>query len=161
MKYFNKKTMIIVAMLLISVMIFAESQKPGRDNKPQENHCMEARPFMEIMESLTEEQKDKIHEIRMDYEKKNIDIRAEADKLELELQELMRDDNPSEKNIINMIKKISEKQTALRINDVKMGFDIMEQLTEEQKGMINGLPLLHCFGGKPMMRKMMDHKMEK
>lgn len=165
MKYVNKKTMIVVAMLLISVMIFAQPQKPNRDNMPQErpqnDMQMEGRPFMEIMETLTETQRDKIHDIRMDYEKKNIDIRAAADKLELELQDLMRDDNPSEKNIINMIKKISEKRTELKINEVKMGFDIMDQLTDKQKEMIKGMPMHHFFGPRPMMKKMMNHKMEK
>ncbi len=83
--------------------------------------------------NLTTEQSDKIEALKLDFQKQQIDQRADVQKLHLEMKELMRADKPNRKAINSTLEKISGKQLVMKKMHVNHRLDVRELLTDEQK----------------------------
>ena len=135
-KFTNNLLLIIFSLILLSSALYAKDNEMKPDKKPM----MQERPMDEFINSLTDEQRDKIQDIKNDYAKKNIDIRAEVEKMELDFHDMMIADNPSEKGLLNLVEKIGDLKTEIKKNQIKMTFDIRDLLTEEQREMMKKMP---------------------
>ncbi len=157
-KFTNNLLLIIFSLILLSSALYAKDNEMKPDKKPM----MQERPMAEFINSLTDEQRDNIQNIKNDYAKKNIDIKADMEKMELDFHDMMNNDNPSEKGLLNLVEKIGDLKTEIKKNQIKMTFDIRDLLTEEQREMMKKMPMHHFFEDqKPRMKEHMNNKMEK
>lgn len=83
--------------------------------------------------NLTTEQIKQIDGFRTDFRKAQIDVRADMQKLRLELKELMQVDNPNQKAIDAQLEKIQDKELALEKLRVRHQLEVRSLLTDEQK----------------------------
>ncbi|NQU27876.1 MAG: Spy/CpxP family protein refolding chaperone [Candidatus Marinimicrobia bacterium] len=83
--------------------------------------------------NLTSEQIKKIDSYRTDFRKEQIDLRADIQKMRLDLQDLLRTDEPNQKAINNQLEKIQAKELAMEKLRVEHHLQVRELLTDEQK----------------------------
>ncbi len=92
--------------------------------------------------NLTSEQIKQIEEYRVEFRKQQIDLRADLQKLRLELQVLLKADNPDQKAIDKQLEKIQVKELAMEKLRVAHHLQVRELLTDEQKVLFDQ----HSFG---------------
>ncbi|NQT96170.1 MAG: Spy/CpxP family protein refolding chaperone [Candidatus Marinimicrobia bacterium] len=92
--------------------------------------------------NLTTEQIKQIDGFRTDFRKNQIDVRADMQKLRLELKELMQVDDPNQKAIDSQLKKIQDKELALEKLRVAHQLEVRAILTDDQKVLFDQ----HSFG---------------
>ncbi|UCD37594.1 MAG: Spy/CpxP family protein refolding chaperone [Fidelibacterota bacterium] len=95
---------------------------------------------------LTKEQKEKITGLRTDFQKEAIDMRADMQKLRLELQEQMRTEKPDRKAIEATVDKITAKQNTMMMARVNTHLDVRGVLTPEQREKFDARPMKRGFG---------------
>lgn len=99
--------------------------------------------------NLSAEQKDKIHQIRTDNQKKNIETNAQIKVARLELRELVSADDPDKGKIDDKISLISQLQEEKMSQHVNTMLAVKEVLTPEQREKAKELKL---FQHKQMRR---------
>ncbi len=108
------RTLILTAMVmgvLSTVALADDFNKPGAQGGP---------PPIPVKElNLSEEQQDKIADLRMDQREEMIDLRARLEKQELQLKKLQREDSPNQKKIHAQIDRIG----ATRVEMAKLRAD--------------------------------------
>ena len=92
--------------------------------------------------NLTTEQIKQIDGFRTDFRKAQIDVRADMQKLRLELKELMQVDNPNQKVIDAQLENIQDQELAMEKLRVAHQLDVRALLTDEQKVLFDQ----HSFG---------------
>lgn len=88
--------------------------------------------IVNVIDNLTDSQKEQIEEIRYDHQLQALELRNEIDKNRLELRKIRRSDNPDKDAIINLVEKNGELRTALQKSRVEMMFEVESVLTEDQ-----------------------------
>jgi len=83
--------------------------------------------------NLTEEQKDKISELRSSHQKKMADYKAELEKAKIDLRDLQNSDELNRNNIISAVEKINSIKNQMAIERTNHRMDIYELLNDEQK----------------------------
>lgn len=131
-----------VALLLAAIPVTAFAMRgAGRDEGRGQ--------FKELFESLTEEQRDAIRELRTDHQKEMIDHRAEMQEVMEELHDLYMED-ASESQIMNKVEEIGRLRTEADKKRAKLMIDIRNLLTDEQKEMLEEAGgLMGFMGGGP------------
>jgi Spy/CpxP family protein refolding chaperone len=81
---------------------------------------------------LTEEQRKTFDGILLAHREKLIDLRAAVEKAELELEPLMRDDQPNEAKILAQIDKVAQTRAELEKANARFLLAIRAKLTPEQ-----------------------------
>ncbi|MGB6974878.1 MAG: periplasmic heavy metal sensor [Terracidiphilus sp.] len=89
-------------------------------------------PSMVEKLKLSEVQRKSMDKILLDHREKLIDLRAGLDKAELLMQPMMREDHPSETQILAQIDKIAMARADLEKANARFLLDIRAQLTVEQ-----------------------------
>ena len=137
----------VAAFLLITV---SASAQPGRglNNGPQERPRFEKMNAFNApwMQSLTEEQKATIQEIRLNGYKQCKPLRDELRELMAHQRTLTTADNPDMKAINANIDKMSDVKNQLAKAMTKQRVDIRAQLTEEQKMQFDKMKMHTGFG---------------
>jgi len=82
---------------------------------------------------LTQEQRDKIDSAKIAHHKDMIKKNADRDIAQIELNELMRKDEPSLTAVGDQLKKIANMEADLKFAQIKVMVDIKTLLTKEQK----------------------------
>ncbi|KPJ48422.1 hypothetical protein AMJ40_07515 [candidate division TA06 bacterium DG_26] len=100
---------------------------------------------------LTDAQVKKLKSMKMNQKKKAIDDRAEIQKMELELHEVMSEDEIDIKAVNSIIDKIAAKKAKMQKNCIRGMVDARKVLTSEQKK-----KLKTCKGAG--MKKRMERK---
>ncbi|UCH63831.1 MAG: periplasmic heavy metal sensor [Fidelibacterota bacterium] len=90
--------------------------------------------------ALSPQQVEQIQKSRMEFETKAIDLRAELQKLRLELRGQVRADKPSKRTIDATLDKIAAQQAALAKLRVEHHLEVRDLLTDEQKQVFDARP---------------------
>lgn len=99
---------------------------------------------------LSKEQRAQITEIRSAKQKQTIDLRADLDKLRLDLREQMRADKPNRKAIDATLAEMNVKRAAIQQIHVDQHLKVRAILTPEQREVFDSRP----FGGHQFDRGM-------
>lgn len=114
--------------------------------------------------NLTDQQKDKMSELRFSHKKQMIDLKAALEKSRLALQELRSKDNFTRSEVLAAVKKINQAKNDIAIAEANNKMDMYEILTPEQqkiwkKNIFN--TRMHNREKHPMMRMNRMQKMGK
>lgn len=130
----------VVSLMLIAVMV-PGLMMANPQEKVMEREFRRAMPLrIEERLNLTDAQKEQMHKIRLDYQKKRIPLEADLKLARIELEELIRQ-GESGKKIDEAVGKVNElrgKLFSLRVNE---RLDMSKLLTEEQKEKLKDYPL--------------------
>ncbi len=105
--------------------------------------------------NLTDQQQDAVEQLRIEHQRRMIDLKADLQKAKLDLKELKQNGNYTRDDFIAKVKAISEAKNNIALEMANHKMDIYELLTDEQKEIFNDLPM--GSGCKKMMMK--KHKM--
>ena len=89
-------------------------------------------PRMVEQLKLTDEQRKSMDAIFYQHREKLVDLRGAVQKAELEMEPLMRDDKPNEKQIAEQIDKVAQARAELEKGNAHFLMDIRNKLTPEQ-----------------------------
>ena len=87
--------------------------------------------------NLTDEQQDKIEQLRINHQKKMVDLRADLEKSQLELKDLMIKGNYSRTDYLKIVQNIQKKKEVMATERANHQMDVYEILTPEQKEIWN------------------------
>jgi Spy/CpxP family protein refolding chaperone len=133
----------VVSLMLIAVMI------PGLlmanpQEKVVKGKFRRAIPLgTEERLNLTDEQKEQIHKIKLEYQKKRIPLEAELKLARIELEELIRQ-GESEKKIGEAVEKVNGLRGKLFSLKINQRLDMSKLLTEEQKEKLKDCQFQKC-----------------
>jgi Spy/CpxP family protein refolding chaperone len=120
-----KKTTCLLAIAAIAALALAFSlayaQPPGRGS-------MKAAEEL----NLTDDQMENIREIRYNFEKTEIGLRADLKTSRLELRHLLMQNQPDRKEVSKLVDRIADTQKQLLRNNVDRKLSMKEVLTQEQ-----------------------------
>jgi Spy/CpxP family protein refolding chaperone len=147
----------IFASLLISAILMTALSTYAQPNKCGMNPQGNIKLFKEL--NLTDQQKDEIAKLRSEHQKQAIDLKADIQKLRIEIKDQLREKNLNEDKILSITKKISDLQAQLKESAVKTWLDSYKLLDEKQKETWKEhAPMLlgdrHMIDGKMRGRKM-------
>ena len=112
---------VVVLGVLVLVFSFAYAEHPRRDRGEKADEL-----------GLTDEQMEDMREIRYNFEKTQIGLRAELKTSRLELRHLMMKENPNQGEIGKLVDKIADSQKKLLKQRVDKKLAMKEILTAEQ-----------------------------
>lgn len=112
---------VVVLGVLVLVFSFAYAEHPRRDRGEKADEL-----------GLTDEQMEDMREIRYNFEKTQIGLRAELKTSRLELRHLMMDEQPNQGEINKLVDKIADSQKKLLKQRVDKKLAMKEILTPEQ-----------------------------
>ena len=136
-----KKVKFLNTVMLASLLIvFGALNLSAQNRKGNKPHMKGDKPKMEQQDShrqgipnLTEEQRDKIKEIRIDFKQSSQEITNELKELETKLHSLKTTEKPDMKAIYAQIDKISTLKVKIEKKRADMEQDIRKLLDKEQK----------------------------
>jgi Spy/CpxP family protein refolding chaperone len=99
---------------------------------------------------LTEEQRKTFDGILLTHREKLIDLRANVEKAELEMEPLMRDDSPNEAKILAQIDKVAQARAELEKANARFLLAIRAKLTPEQWKLVQEFRNSHDVEGRGM-----------
>jgi len=88
---------------------------------------------------LTDDQRKTMDGILLEHREKLIDLRATVQKAELELEPLMKDDQPNEAKILSGIDKVAQARAELEKANARFLLALRSKLTPEQWKMVQGM----------------------
>jgi Spy/CpxP family protein refolding chaperone len=115
----------IISALLVSQDLFAQEvmiQKRDRDRVKVHQKL-----------NLTEEQQQKIDELRLGHQKEMIDLRANLAKKKLELSELKMKGNYTREQFLNKVNEINSAKNKIAIAQANHRMDVYQLLDDNQK----------------------------
>jgi len=106
-----------------------------KGDMPMGNMQMKSPDMMAYIEKLqlTPDQKDKMDSAKIAHHKDMIRKSADRDIAQIELEELMRKDEPNLTAIGDQLKKIANMEADLKLAQIKVMIDLKAILTKEQK----------------------------
>lgn len=121
------KTLIIAlgTLFLFSMVSFSQPKQKFHKRDFKEN-------IIEKL-NLTEEQKDKISDLRTSHQKEMIDLKADLQKKIIDMRELHKNQNLTRKEMLSAVESINTIKNQISIAKVNHGMDMFELLTAEQK----------------------------
>jgi Spy/CpxP family protein refolding chaperone len=108
--------------------------------------------------NLTDEQKEKIAALKIDFQKKMVDLRADLQKNKLDLKELRLKSDLNRDAVIAAVEKIDKSKDAISVATANHLLDIYQVLTPEQQKMVREHFFSQMDGrrqGRMMMRRQM------
>ncbi len=112
--------------------------------------------------NLTDEQKNKIENLRFKHQEEMIDLKADVQKKRLALKELQHSGNYSRADYLNMVKDLNSSRDKIATAMANHRMDVYELLNDQQKKIFNEMPMMRGprGEGRCMMRdgKRMMHK---
>lgn len=137
---------IATALVALSTAGFVGAQVPGGgpgfgDHKPpmeralgphgDHGHWWNKPEIVEKLK-LTENQRKAMDDILLQHREKLVDLRANVDKAELEMEPMMRSDQPNENEILGQIDKLAQARAELEKANARFLFALRGKLTPEQ-----------------------------
>lgn len=141
-----KAVIIILIAAIPAGSIFAQKMK-GRDRVHGGKRLLQ-----EL--NLTQEQQDQIAKLRLDNQKKMVDLKADVAQTRLQIKEELMQKEPNEGKVIDLTKKVSSLQSQMKENAISMWFKTYRLLDDKQKEVFKkAAPGLMERGGDGMMRR--------
>ncbi|MBL7135487.1 MAG: Spy/CpxP family protein refolding chaperone [Candidatus Marinimicrobia bacterium] len=144
----KKYLTILLAVVVIPGLLFSGPQKMMK----KEVKSMHS-PDLEIQLKLTDAQKDQMHKLKVENQKKNIPLVAKLKLARIELEEIIQSD-ASQKKIDEAVKKVNGIRSKLFSQRIKHRIDMAKVLTKEQKSILKDCKFRHHFKrfGKSLKR---------
>ena len=127
------KNRIILIGTILFVLLFAfigYSQERQRDKMQMRDH------FADEL-NLTEEQQNRIDELRLQHQKSMVDLKADLQKKKIEQKELMQKGNYTRAGFLENTNSIITAENQVELARANHQMDIYEQLDENQKAVWN------------------------
>jgi Spy/CpxP family protein refolding chaperone len=140
-------TTIILIMSLFLLVSLSFAQKPEKQEK-------RVKAGLE----LTPEQKDRIMETRLNFQKDKIKLKADMKIAQLELKSLMREDELNKSEIYRKIDYVGDIKTQLAKNRVDQRIAIRDILTKEQLDKLKERKFRRSLGKRLMQHRDRQHK---
>ncbi|MFC1731609.1 Spy/CpxP family protein refolding chaperone [candidate division KSB1 bacterium] len=86
---------------------------------------------------LTQEQREKIQQLRLDFQKEQVQLQADKRIAELDLQKIMQDANTSESALRDQMEKVAGFDISLKLSERNLRTAVNEVLTPEQRQVRN------------------------
>lgn len=122
---------ILTALFLTSSFTLAQQFERKRE--------MKHHPNISERLNLTDEQETKIEQLRLEHQKKMIDLRTDVEKLEIELQQLKSTNNYTREDYLNKIEEIIAAKNKIELERANHQMDVYENLDAEQKEIWNSM----------------------
>lgn len=121
----NRTTLLLATLIAFTSLSYGQQMKrSGRGEQAPQKMIQELK--------LTDEQADKMKDLRMDHESDMIDLQASLKKQKLEMRKLMSADQPNKKKIYAQIEKINDVDVKIQKEKVDHRLAVRSILTEEQ-----------------------------
>lgn len=135
MNIYNERNLIMINKLLVATLLMTTvvMAQPGRG-------FGKARMGWDDQLKLTSQQVEQIQKSRTAFQTKAIDLRADLQKLRLELRGQLRADKPNKTAIDATLDKIAAQQAALEKLRVGHQLEVRALLTDEQKQIFDARP---------------------
>ncbi len=104
--------------------------------------------------NLTDDQKDKIEQLRLKNQEEMIDLRADMQKKRLAVKELQQKGNYSRSDYLNLVNDLNASRDKIALARANHRMDVYEILTDQQKEIFNHMPMMGDRHGEG--RGMMD-----
>lgn len=117
----------LISVLLISGNIFSQENRRG------ERDGFKYRERIEERLNLTDEQSAKIETLRLDHRKQMIDLRADVEKKEIEMQELKNKPDYSRDDFLKKVNDIISAKNKIELARANQQMDVYQLLDENQK----------------------------
>lgn len=134
-----KKSFIIAGMIAALVIAAAVNFYPQNNDAPQ-GERVRGRMFEKL--NLTDQQKDKIEQLRLKNQEEMIDLRADMQKKRLAVKELQMKGNYSRSDYLNLVKDLNASRDKIATARANHRMDIYEMLTDQQKEIFNRMPMM-------------------
>lgn len=146
MKTLSKIVITLIVALLVASPLSAQKMK-GKDKMPYMNRL-----------NLSDQQMDKLGELKAANQKKMIDFRYELQKAKLNLKELKRKGNYSRSDYLNAVSEVGKIKEKIETSMAGHRMDVYELLDNDQKEIWNKMDM-HRGNKKGMMcRGMMRNR---
>ncbi|BDQ01657.1 periplasmic heavy metal sensor [Ignavibacterium sp.] len=124
-----KKGILLLTIAVFSLGLFSQifAQRQRMEMRERIHNRMEERL------NLTDAQKAKVEELRLNHQKKMIDLKANLEKKEVELNALRRSDKLNRSDLLKLTKEISEIRNSMAVEKANHQMDIYELLDNNQK----------------------------
>ncbi len=124
-----------------------------------EKHGMHQGDRHNMMEklNLTDTQKEAVQDLKLSHKGEMIDLKADLDKNELDMQALLSKGNYTRDDYLGKVKANSDAKEKLALAKANHKMDVYDLLTEEQRKSFNEKK--GCGGDKMKMKKMKHEKM--
>lgn len=139
----KRKAMWMGIAVLVLTLGYTAVQARGHRGRQHHN----AGPRFEALD-LTQEQKDQMRSLRTKNRKAMIELKAKAELAQVELHELMRERNPSEKKVEQAVAKINAARGKMMERQVKQKLAMKKVLTDEQLQKLEEMPKGRRGGGE-------------
>ncbi|MCL5031247.1 MAG: Spy/CpxP family protein refolding chaperone [Bacteroidetes bacterium] len=154
-----KKSVLVVLVVLtfFATCLVNAQPMPMKNKRPPQGMMMHRMDLMKKL-NLTEQQKDKIADLRISFQKKMVDLRADLKKNKLDLQGLKVKGDLNRDGVIAAVEKINKSRDAISLAVANHLLDVYQVLTpEQQKTWKEEAPLFK--GMRQSMRRMMHNRM--
>ena len=134
-----KKSILALAILFIfssALFITSNAQQGMKKGNMNKMRSQKGQMFHERMMkklNLTDKQKEKIETLKIDHQKRMVDLQANLKKDALDLKELRVRGNITRSTLISAVKKMNESKNAIALEKANHMFDVYETLTPEQQ----------------------------
>ena len=118
-------------MLLFAAFTNAQPMRMGGKQRPN-GMMFQKMNFMKKL-NLTDQQKEKIADLRISFQKQMIDLRADLQKSKLDLKALRLNDNLSRADVTAAVEKINKNRDAISLAVANHMMDVYEILTPDQR----------------------------
>lgn len=145
-----KKLFLIGGLITALVIAAAINFYPQQTSTPQGERF---RGRMMEKLNLTDDQKDKIEQLKLKHQEEMIDLRADMQKKRLAVKELRQKGNYSRSDFLNLVNDLSASRSKIAAARANHRMDVYELLTDQQKQTFNRMPMM---GGRQGAKCMMD-----
>lgn len=132
--------LIAIALLLVGTALAFPGKPEGmgyRDGSGEKGMRQHLRDELE----LTDQQIEQFEEMKYERRLASIDLRANLEKEQIEMERLMSADNLDRKKIMSQAEKVADLQKEMHLARIEGKLDMMEILTEEQREKMKDLEM--------------------
>ncbi len=123
--------LIVVVTFIASVIINAQPM-PMKNKRPAQGMMMHRMELMKKL-NLTDQQKEKMADLRISFQKKMIDLKSDLQKSKLDLKELKAKSDFNRNDVIAAVEKINKSRDAISLAVANHLLDMYQILTPEQQ----------------------------
>ncbi len=98
--------------------------------------------------NLTDDQKDKIDQLRLKHQEEMIDLRADMQKKRLAVKELKQKVNYSRSDYLDLVNDLNASRDKIAVTMANHRMDVYELLTDQQKEIFNRMPMMRGSRGE-------------
>ena len=153
----NSIIALIVVVTFFAACLVNAQQMPMKNKRPPQGMMMHRMELMKKL-NLTDQQKNKIADLRISFQKNMVDLRADLQKSKLDLKELKAKGDLNRNDVISAVEKINKSRDAISLAVANHLLDVYQVLTpDQQKIWKEQAPLFK--GMKPGMNRMFHKRM--